>query len=290
MRTDNLEKRFVTNDGRMRINIYRDEYARNPRDWTDEPLHCNDWARDYSIMNKDEREYSDARSLIIQMLVYYGKREAIINELCKGIKNNRLEYNRSMKRWELKEYAKYYMDKGYDWYDEEYFDGRKDDIDLGTLLEHCYDSTINELCDEKYWTDGVKIASYGFGYYGELSFYNTFDTNSEGIAWLEKDEFLKYSGQDESYWKGKSLKDIEWLIEELEAWGNGDVYRFVVEEKVVKHIKADYVCQGRTEEYDEEDWEDTDSCCGFYGDLDKIVDDIFDNAGFKKEELTEVKD
>ena len=92
-------KRFVKKDGSQRISFYRDEYAENPRDMTDEPLHCCDWSRHYSIKTKDDPSYSDARSLINQMLVWYGKREVIIDALCKGIENNRLEYTRKENEW-----------------------------------------------------------------------------------------------------------------------------------------------------------------------------------------------
>ena len=186
---NDLVKRFIKKDGSQRISFYRDEYAENPRCMTDEPLHCCDWGRNYSITTKVDPSYSDARSLINQMLVWYGKREVIIDALCKGIENNRLEYNRSARRWELKEYFKFYSEKEYKWYDAEWFDGRKDEIDLGTLVEACLDSTIDELCDPKYWTDEIKMMSYGFGYYGEISFDHEFSTDSEGICWLEKDEF-----------------------------------------------------------------------------------------------------
>lgn len=287
----NYVKRFVTKDGNTRINILREEYADNPRYNTDEPFHCCDWSRDFSIKVKGDPSYSDARSLLNQMLVWYGKREVIIDALCKGIENNRLEYNRSARRWELKEYIKFYSEKEYKWYDAEWFDGRKDEIDLGLLVEKCLDSTIDELCNEKYWTDGIKIGSYSFGYQGTISFDDSFSIDSEGICWLEKDEFLKYSGCKEEYWQSKSLTEIEWLISELEAWGDGDVYGFVVEEKVVSQIHKEYTNVERDDEdYEEEEWEETDSCWGFYGDIwkEEKLNWILEEAGFKREELDEV--
>ena len=284
-----LVKRFIKKDGSQRISFYREEYADNPRDTTDEPLHCCDWVRNYSITNKVDPSYSDARSLINQMLVWYGKREVIIDALCKGIENNRLEYNRSARRWELKEYIKFYSEKEYKWYDAEWFDGRKDEIDIGLLIEKCLDSTTDELCDPKYWTDGIKLMSYSFGYYGEISFCNTFSTDSEGICWLEKDEFLKYSGNDEKYWNGKSLGEIEWLLDELKAWGDNEVYGFVVEDAV--KYKTSRKClsgNAENEKYEETEWnEGLNSCWGFYGELDKRIDDMFENAGLNKEDFEE---
>ena len=284
-----LVKRMVKKDGSQRISFYRDEYAENPRDMTDEPLHCEDWSRGYSIQTKVDPSYSDARSLINQMLVWYGKREVIIDALCKGIENNRLEYNRSARRWELKEYIKFYSEKEYKWYDAEWFDGRKDEIDLGLLVENCLDSTIDELCNPKYWTDGIKMMSYSFGYYGEISFDHEFSTDSEGICWLEKDEFLKYSGNDEEYWNGKSLDEIEFLLDELKAWGNGDVYGFVVEDAVrIQGIKTYYNGEREDEPYIDTQWEESDSCWGYYGELDKVEGWIFEEYALNKEEFEEV--
>jgi hypothetical protein len=285
-----LVKRFIKKDGSQRISFYRDEFADNPRDNTDEPLHCCDWERNHSITTKVDPSYSDARSLINQMLVWYGKREVIIDALCNGIENNRLEYNRSARRWELKEYIKFYSEKEYKWYDAEYFDGRKDEIDLGTLVEACLDSTIDELCDEKYWTDGVKMMSYSFGYYGEISFDREFSTDSEGIAWLEKDEALK-DWIKEEYWDKEDCYDLcDGMRNELEAWGDNEVYGFVVENRIEYKVHKEYTnVEREAEDSVEEEWEEKDSCWGFYGELDdEHIGYILDGAGFKREELEEV--
>lgn len=286
---NDLVKRFIKKDGSKRISFYLDECADSPRDMTDEPLHCCDWERNHSITTKVDPSYSDARSLIEQMLVWYGRREVIIDALCKGIENNRLEYNRSARRWELKEHIKFYSEKEYKWYDAEWFDGRKDEIDLGLLVEKCLDSTIDELCDPKYWTDGIKMMSYSFGYNGGISFDREISTDSEGICWLEKDEFLKYSGCKEEYWNGKSLDEIEWLLDELKAWGDNDVYGFVVEDAVrIQGIKTYYNGEREDEPYIDTQWEEHDSCWGFYGEFDDNLDWMFEHAGLNKEEFEEV--
>lgn len=292
-------KRFVTKDGKQRVTIYREECADNPRWNTDEPLHCEDWSRDFSIMGKSERESksSSARDLIIYLMRDYGKREAIIDMLVdngkhmtdgKSVCNNALVYDRPMQRWILKEYTKWYGEKECDWKDGAYFDRRKDDIDLVELLEMCLDSTIDELCYFKYWTDGVKTASYSFGYYGEVSFGDEISTDSDGICWLEKDEFLKYSGCKEEYWNSKTLREIEWLTDEIEAWGDNEVYGFKVEKKHRFKLHKEYIDEEREDEdTEDEEWEETDSCWGFYGELDKSLELMLDYTGFKKEDLIE---
>ena len=293
-------KRFVTKDGNTRISIYGDEYSENPRYNTDEPLHCEDWSRDHSIMNKQEREYkaSDARTCIERLAGEFGDYKKIIDFLVengkhmtdgKSVCNNALVYDKSLHGWALREYTKWYGEKEYDWKDASFFDGKKYDIDLYTLLDVVLDGTIDYIA-ENCMTDKVKIMSYGFGYYGEISFYHEFSTDSEGICWLEKDEFLKYSGCKEEYWNGKTLDEIEWLLDELKAWGDGDVYGFVVEEKIVSQIHKEYTNVERDDEdYEEEEWEEKDSCWGYYGELDdEHIGYILDGAGFKREELEEV--
>lgn len=291
-----FEKRFVTNDGTERVTIFREEYSENPRNMTDEPLHCADFSRDYSIMQKDEREFTSAREAIISFLCNYGKQNAIIDFLvnnghhledskCSG--NNALVYYRSAKMWVLHEYCKFYGENRYFWREVCDLEARKSDIDFYELLENLTDSTIDIFCSPEFWGDGIKINSYSFGYYGGLSFSDYFDSKSDGLCWLEKEEFLKYSGNNEDYWK-KSLHDIEFLIDELVAWADNDVFRFETEKKVEYNIVKTYKSEEREpESYDQTDWEFMDSCGGFYGDLDKITDWILGEAGYKKEDLVE---
>ena len=123
------------------------------------------------------------------------------------------------------------------------------------------------------------MMSYGFGYYGGISFYNEVSTDSEGICWLEKDEFLKYSGCKEEDWKEKSLDEIEWLLDELKAWGDNEVYGFVVEDCIKSKVHKEYTnVDKEDEDYEEEEWEESDSCWGYYGDIDEVKASMFDCA------------
>lgn len=294
-----LVKRMVKKDGSQRISFYREDYSENPRDNTDEPLHCEDWSRDYSIMNKRERETKseNARDLIEYLLKNFGNGNKIISLLVKNGKhmtdgestcNNALVYERSARRWVLKEYTKWYGEKDFEWKDAAYFDCKIDNIDAYEVLECVLESTIDFFIEQQCLTDKVKVMSYGFGYYGGISFSHEFSTDSEGICWLEKDEFLKYSGNDEEYWNGKTLDEIEWLLDELKAWGDGDVYGFVVEDAVrIQGIKTYYNGEREDEPYVETQWEESDSCCGFYGEFDKRENDMFEQAGLNKEDFEE---
>lgn len=298
-----LVKRFIKKDGSQRISFYLDEYAENPRDMTDEPLHCEDWSRDYSIMNKHERETKseDAGKLIRYLLARYGDNKKIIKLLKDNYKDsehdryeNGLSYDRSRKEWIVWSWQptwKDYQGNVYKahWEEEWAFCTNIYDVDIYNIADVLSDEQISALCDEKYWTDGIKIMSYGFGYYGDISFYHEFSTDSEGICWLEKDEFLKYSGCKEEYWNGKSLDEIEFLLDELKAWGDNDVYGFVVEDCIKSKVHKEYTNVDKDDEdYEEEEWEETDSCWGFYGELDKSLDWMLEQAGLKIEEFDEV--
>jgi hypothetical protein len=299
-----LVKRFIKKDGMTRMSIYRDDYAENPRDMTDEPLHCEDWSRGYSIMNKQERETKseNACKWIRYMLERYGNIKEIFKVLRENAKaekheedDDALVYDASRHEWILKCWIARWTDysgeiHGNCWSEEVSWEIKLKDLDASDIVPYLSDDMIEEFSDEKYFTDGIKMMSYSFGYYGDISFSHKFSTDSEGICWLEKDEFLEYSGNNEEYWNGKSLDEIEFLLDELKAWGDNDVYGYVVEDAVkYKTTRKCLSGNGEDEEYEETEWEEKglNSCWGFYGDIDKVTPYMFDNAGLKQEDFEE---
>lgn len=302
---NDLVKRFIKKDGSQRISFYREDYAENPRYTWDFPLHCEDWSRDYSIMNKQERESksSSARDLLAYMIENYVDNKKIINFLVENGKhmtdgycksNDALVYNKSEHRWDLMSDMLHYNsetrknEKG--WCLNNYYYEKKYYIDIYELLDDVCDSTIDYFA-QNFLTDKVKIMSYGFGYYGDISFYREFSTDCEGIAWLEKDEALK-AWIEKEHWDKEDCYDLcEGMRNELEAWSNNEVYGYVVEDAV--KYKTTRKClseNGEDEEYEETEWEEKglNSCWGFYGHFDKMEDYMFDNAVLNKEEFEEV--
>ena len=299
----NLVKRFIKKDGSQGISFYYDEYADNPRDTTDEPLHCEDWSGEYSIMNKHERETKsdNACNWIRYMLERYGNTKEIFNVLFENAKSdkhnegdNALVYDKSRHEWILNYWIEPWKDyngeiHGNQWSEEASFSCKIKDLTAWDIVSYLSDEQIEEFADEKYFTDGIKIMSYSFGRYGRIAFSHEFSTDSEGICWLEKDEFLNYSGRKDDYWNGKSLDEIEWVLDDLVAWSKNDVYGFVVNHCVKSKIHKEYINVDRADEdYEEEEWEDTDSCWGFYGDIDSKEDYMFEQAGLNKEDFEEV--
>lgn len=297
-----LVKRFISKDGMTRMSIYRDDDADNPRYMTDEPLHCEDWSRDHSIMVEEDKKYksNSARHLLEYMLNNYGDYNKIIDTLVENGKHmtdgcstcdDALMYNKSEHSWDLKSNACHYnymTGKNEDgWFTDYQFYCKKYGIDMYTLFEDVHDSTIDFLV-ENCMTDKVKIMSYSFGYYGEIYFDRGFSTDSEGIAWLEKDEFLKYSGHKEDYWKDKSLDEIEWLLDYLEAWSENEVYGFVVEDCIKSRVHKEYLNSDKDDEDCEEtEWEESDSYGGFYGELDDVIPSMFDCTNLRRSEMEE---
>ena len=301
---NDLVKRFIKKDGSQRISFYRDEYADSPRYNTDEPLHCEDWSRDYSIMNKQERQTKseNACEWIRYMLERYGNTKEIFKVLFENAKSdkhnegdNALVYNEQRHEWILNCWIEPWTDSygevhGNCWSVEEAFRCKIKNLTAWDVASYLSDEQIKVFADDKYFTDGIKMMSYSFGYYGEISFSHDVDTNAEGIAWLEKDEFMEYSGCSEDYWKGKSLDEIEFLIDELKAWGDNDVYGFVVEDCIKSKVHKTYTNVEKEDDvYEDEEWEETDSCWGFYAELDKAEEWMFEQAGLSKDDFEEVE-
>ncbi len=276
-------KRMVTKDGKSRVTVWYDECATSPRDLTGEPLHCEDWDREYSIMNDDERKSKShsAREFLEYMLNEYGNAKKIIAKLiengrimkkgCMDI-DSALVYDRSRKGYVLYETDQNFFSPRRDngWYENGFFDSKRDDLNLGWILECVSDEAIDYFANH-YMTDEVKLASYGFGYDESVSFYDDVTTKSVGIAWLEKDEFMKYGGCDEDYWK-KDLREIEGgLLKEIEAWAIGECYYFVLE----RAIDVDGVTE----------WESVGAYGGFYGNVDYAIEYACQELGIKEEEL-----
>lgn len=309
--TKELVKRFIKKDGSQRISFYREEYADNPRYNTDEPLHCEDWSRDYTIMSKEERstESANASTLLRVFIRDYGDHNKILDLLFDNGKHmhdgksnggDALVYDRKYKIWKLYSYMHHYnhqtRDSELGWYEILTLPCKKSEIYIdGEIIDALEDDTIDYIV-EHCMTDGVKLGSYSFGYDGDITFSDGADTNSEGICWLEKDEFLKYAGGDnsewikkeEQVWKEKTLDEIEFLIEELKAWADNDVYGYIVEDCIKSKIHKEYTNVDKDDEdYEEEEWEESDSCWGFYGDIDKVTPYMFDNTGLKQEDFEE---
>lgn len=290
-------KTYIKKDGTERIKFIREEYADNPRGTTDEPLHCADWSRSCSIMTKDDTRYDSLADLLGHLLAKYASPRNVIDFLvdngrhmtdgkCKT--DNALKYDRSERCWVLYEYGSRWG-KEDDWREMERYHDRKEDIDICDLLANVTEQTLTAIASTM---KDIRFAEYTFnGWNDRVAFYEGISSACEGLAWIEKDEFLKYTGLLNQDWETKTFHElVGWLTDEISAWSEGEVYRYTVEKaKTYKIHKECTSADEPAQDYEETEWEETDSCCGFYGELDKTMEWMFNEAGLNKFEFEEVE-
>lgn len=297
---NDVVKTLQTKDGNFRVKIIREEYAESPRTLTDEPVYFEDYSREYTLMDGVERDnkYNSMETRVHNLLAEYADRNKIVDFLIengrhltdgKSKVNNALVYNRSGKAWEILEYTKFYSEKNATWKTANSFNCTK-----AELTDYIYEiaEALTESCLEYIFTPefvpDLRIATYEFGYYGGLSVWDGLNFSGDGLCWIIKDEFVKYTGYTEEQWQTDKLSE-NWLIKELKAYADNDVFGFVVEKKVQYDVTEKCISEDReTENYTKTDWEVTDSCWGFYGLSDDIMPDILDYTGYKMDELQEV--
>ena len=152
----------TTRDGKFRVTVNVEEYAENPLDCYDFPLHVSDWDRNCSLRGKRCNECESARQLLEYLLKHYGDYDKIIERLVSNGKSEShneydtaLIYNRADRRWNLK-YWTIANHEGY-WSTLCDYDCKKEDLDLCDMLYEATDECISDLA----WncmTDNVKIA------------------------------------------------------------------------------------------------------------------------------------
>lgn len=277
---EDLIKRFESTDGMTRIDIVYDTFADNPMVMTDEPLHIMDWCREYSLMTTGERK--NAESLCKSLLYKYGDANKVIAILsCEtntrpthDINEQCLVYDAKKDETTLRCWCKCYGMEKCAWVTDESFKGKPQDIDFDSLVGLLTDETIRDLFDGNVLDDNIRWLVYSFDGCGHVTFRvgNPFD--SDGVIYLDKKEFLDYSGCEESYWDEHGMRYIERsLIEEFEAWTRGEVYAYIVEvrhdyEVTRKCVNRNDVPETKTKETE---WEQTDSCFCFYGDINYCI-------------------
>lgn len=297
---NDLVKRMVTTDGSKRISFYLDENAGSPLDMDEFPMHCEDWSCNYTLMLPKDRETrsSDARNLIEYFLRKFGKSKKIIRLLIdngkhmtdgQSVCDNALVYDKHTRRWSLMEYTRWYGETQFSWKEVCDYPCSKKELDAWDILEQVVDRTIDYFVERGCLTNKVKIMSYGFSYHGELSFYTSFSTDSEGIAWVEYEECINGFGIPRKYWNKEDCYDYcKAYIKEIEAWSRGEVYSFLVEKSVISVVQKHYTNVEREDEtYIKEEWEVEDSCGGFYGDFDEVLSRMLEYAGWQHEEPVE---
>lgn len=273
----------VSADGKYRLTVRYDEYAEHPLLACDFPLHMDDWSRDYTANPTrwaKDRDHSDSmESCMIHLLAHYGDQKKIIDILVKNGKerfheqyDNALIYDKHRREWVLASWVSAYRSYTGEivdahWSEEWSFCCKREHIEPWEVLDYLNTETLANLIDNC-MTDECKVMSYDFGYHGSISFYSNVYNSCCGLAWIVKSEAVG---------EGKWLTEEQWNTqdcytltsgerEEIEAWANGEVFWFEVEKNVKWQVHRECLSEEReAEDYVEEEWEQVDTCGGFYG-------------------------
>lgn len=283
----------ITKDEKYRVTVDVEEYAENPLYLCDFPLHVNDWDKNYSLVGRKNNEFDSVRKLLEHLLTWFGDGDKIIEKLIGNGKSDfhneydtALKYDRRGKQWNLKYWTKS-NNEGH-WATLCEYDCKKEELDVFDILYEATDECISDLaCD--CMTDKVKIVGYSFGPYGEIGFRNNFTSESiTGIAYLIKDECVG-DGKwfTEEQWNSQTCIQLaKPEIEEIEAWSEGRVYYFKVEKSSQYRIhKACLSEQKPMECYTTTEWEEIDSCHGFYGSPQYAFEYALNDNDLKKEDF-----
>lgn len=114
------------------------------------------------------------------------------------------------------------------------------------------------------------------------------DAGCVGFIYVTKKTIFSECGDiTEENWKERADKYLEGEMETYDQYLRGEVYRYTLEEKV--HYRNETTCPHcgeviKVDEYD--DYEEEDSCCGFYGDCleENGILDYLGNLEFVEED------
>lgn len=101
----------------------------------------------------------------------------------------------------------------------------------------------------------------------------------EGVAFCTKERYTKMVSTDTTDWKTKIDALIDGEVECIGMWMWGDVKGFVLEKKV-EYTKKYHDIEREDEE--DFDWEEVDSCWGYYMETDKLIEEVISEHQLKE--------
>lgn len=237
------------------------EYLEHGRYWLSRNCDWDEW-----FLNPREHSLTDILQCIAAKVV---KQQDIVNYYKTGkIENIRFIYNRSARQWELQTRG----DRSTKWQIEL-------EVESSSLKAYDYRAELLEPLEEEELVALIEDCAKDFIIKTwESSGYCQGD-HIRGIAYMSKERYDKYVGSNGKDWKEHSLEIIDAEIKEIEMWAWGDVKGFVLEKKVP------YTKQYHdTEREDEEDfdWEEVDSCWGYYMETDELIQDVISEYRLKE--------
>jgi hypothetical protein len=240
------------------------EYLERGRYWLSD---CCDWKEWVS----NTREHSVA-DILQNMVAKVVDQQSIINYYKAGkVQDIRFIYNRSARQWEL-QVLQNGKDKNVKWSTEyevkpselKAYDYRMelleplDKEELVALIEECAKNFV--------------IKSWGSSGYSQ-------GDHIRGVAYMSKERYDKYVGNNGKNWKKHALELIDAEVKEIAMWAWGDVKGFVLEKKV-EYTKKYHDIEREDEE--DFDWEEVDSCWGYYMETDKLIEEVISEHQLKE--------
>lgn len=271
--------------GDYRITIHYDTCTDCPvTNW--DMLGCFLWEYDRMRILSEEcnwkdvwGKYSDHRHSLEETIRLMVKEYCDFDLFVKYIKSEemkdvRLCYDRSSRLWNLEVYGYWAFSKKWDVVDEyEPKDLKTKDMYLfSNLLEYYGKDTLLELlqnCAKDIYVTEWSSSGYSQGDY------------VEGIAFVTKERYDERCGRTDKPWKEAAQECIDKEVDCIGKWMWGDVYGYVLEKKV--RFKKVYESEG-IEDEDDYEWEYVDSCCCYYEDPDKLIEEVMAEHDIKEED------
>lgn len=274
--------------GDYRITIHSDWSAQCPvTNWTLAARYLFEYNDHYGHSLHDECDWRDVwgehgscQHSLDESLAELIKENCDFDKLWNYIKSGklesvRLEYDRSCKLWRLKVYGHRIFDGRPSWCDisEIDTDDRKDknwyvfEELFVTLNRSGLVELLNMCCDTIYVTEWDSMG-YSQGDY------------VSGVAYCTKEFYDERVGGNEKPWKQHIQELIDGEVKCIGMWMWGDVIGFTLDKKVrfVKH----YEDPERADE-DAFEWEEVDSCWGYFMKPDELIDEVIAEHDIKEE-------
>lgn len=240
------------------------EYLERGRYWLSD---CCDWKEWVS----NTREHSVA-DILQNMAAEVVDQQSIINYYKAGkAQDIRFIYNRSARQWEL-QVLQNGKDENVKW-STEY------EVEPSKLKAYDYRMELLEPLDKEELVALIEecaknfvIKSWGSSGYSQ-------GDHIQGVAYMSKERYDKYVGSNSKNWKEHALELIDAEVKEIAMWAWGDVKGFVLEKKV-EYTKKYHDIEREDEE--DFDWEEVDSCWGYYMKADELIKEVISEHGLKE--------
>lgn len=267
--------------GDCKLQIFYDHDAGCPcMEWDLAGLYLFEYSDNHCLHRDcDWREWaSDNRHSLEEILRDMADKFITQREIVKYIKDGNINglrfiYDRHEREWHLQYQCDWGINKGI-WFTQKSFapyelrseDYRMEIIeeleqdDLVALIRDC----AKDIVFREWSSTGYSQGDYLYG-----------------VAYMTKEQFDKrcgFNSQKYKDWKEQAEEIIDGELKCIEMWAWGDVKGFTLEKKV--YFTKQYK-DGKTQ--DSYEWEDVDSCWGYYLETDELIKEIMCEHNLKEE-------